>query len=154
MESHRFTPDHLHYFNLGIEPYAHPVPITNDLRWMLFGFSQQDAALVIHPLIVAEPNHFGTFNQRWMSPSMHGDAVAGWTGFMALRYLLGYFSQWVLLPPELRYQAWHTTAKTITPPAQAIATIRGWDAGWEHQLDHLLPLVERLRHPPPIALTG
>ena len=40
MESHRFTPDHLHYFNLGIEPYAHPVPITNDLRWMLFGFSQ------------------------------------------------------------------------------------------------------------------
>lgn len=154
MDSHWFTPDHQHYFQVGIDSYPHPVPVTNALRCLLFGFSQQDHPLVIHPLTFAEPNHFGTFTQRWMSPLMHGNAIAGWTGFMALRYLLGYFSQWVLLPPAIRYQAWHPTARTVTPPVQVIAAIRAWDAGWEHQLDPLLPRIETLRHPQYAALAG
>ena len=126
-----FTPDHVRTYQASVDQESF------DDHTIRFGFGPVGAMTTVTVVPDGGPNSFGLFGARWNSPAVAGDGIALWTGFMALRYILGYFSQWELLPTALRHQARHPTAASVTPPRAVVAAVRGWEPGWERQLDPL-----------------
>ncbi|HEY1012677.1 MAG TPA: hypothetical protein VGE07_08245 [Herpetosiphonaceae bacterium] len=134
----RFSPDGRNYYWAAgaCEPSETPM--------ITFGFGREGAELV-HALLrnTEEPNDFHVFRATWEPAGCDGDLAGLWAGFMALRYCLGYFSQWELISADLRAQAERLDSPHGAGRGSLARQIQQWHSGWERQLD---PLMADLRN--------
>lgn len=121
------------------------------LDTIIYGFGTSADAMVKYPVSTSEePNSFHYFQERWTTPGDGSSTRDQWAGFMVLRYLCGYRTQWEILAEPLRRQAQRSDSTGLDDHA-LVTAIHGWTLGWEEQLQ---PLVDALRlqtDGPPVA---
>lgn len=134
-----FSPDATHHYWISAERQP------DDPATIIFGFGTRPDAIITYPVSTAEePNSFHYFQEHWTAPGDGSTTVDHWAGFMVLRYLCGYRTQWEILAEPLRRQAQRSDSTGPEDAHVLVATIQTWTLGWEAQLQ---PLVEALQHP-------
>jgi hypothetical protein len=109
---------------------------------IVYGFGTSAEAVISYPVSTAEePNSFHYFQEHWTRPGDGSRPIDQWVGFMVLRYLCGYRTQWDILAEPLRRQAQRSDSTGSDDDHELVSTIRSWPLGWEEQLQ---PLVDAL----------
>ncbi|HYF61616.1 MAG TPA: hypothetical protein VD886_02315 [Herpetosiphonaceae bacterium] len=130
----------------GVRRYWASAERTPDIQDMIvYGFGTSADSIITYPVSTAEePNSFHYFQERWTVSGDGSDTTDHWAGFMVLRYLCGYRTQWEVLAEPLRRQAQRSDSTGPEDGHALVTAIQAWALGWEAQLQ---PLVDGLKGP-------